>query len=66
MSGVLDGLDGWTVEKAHALADTLGRNEDGFATFMDLLRAAVAGAVRDAARGRPDPDQARMIGARPP
>ncbi|HEY2131956.1 MAG TPA: DNA polymerase III subunit delta' [Acetobacteraceae bacterium] len=65
VSGVLDGLGVLSVDRAHALADVLGRNEDGFSTFMDLLRAAVASAVRDAARGRPDPDQARMIGTRP-
>jgi DNA polymerase III subunit delta' len=65
VSGVLDGLDSLTTDKVHALADTLGRNEDGFSTFMELLRAAVASAVRDVARGRPDPDQARMIGMRP-
>ncbi len=65
VSGVLDGLDGWTVERAHALADKLGRDEDAFATFMDLLRAGIAAAVRDAARGRADPDQTRLIGTRP-
>ncbi len=36
-----------------------------FATFMDLLRAAIAPAVREAARGRADPDQARLLGTRP-
>jgi DNA polymerase-3 subunit delta' len=52
-------------EQAHLVADALGRSEDAFGTFMDLLRAAVAVAVRDAARGRADPDQARLIGTRP-
>ena len=52
------------VLKAHAVADTLGRDDAGFATFMTLLRAAIAAAVRDAARGQADPDQARMLGSR--
>ncbi|MCW3473816.1 DNA polymerase III subunit delta' [Limobrevibacterium gyesilva] len=65
VSEVMDALPNLTTEKAHAVADALGRNEDAFSTFMDLLRAAVAAAVRDAARGRTDPDQARMLGARP-
>jgi DNA polymerase-3 subunit delta' len=50
---------------ADSVADTLGRGEDAFATFMELLRAAIATAVRDTARGRPDPDQVALIGARP-
>ena len=32
---------------------------------MDLLRAGIASAVRDVARGRADPEQARLVGARP-
>ncbi len=51
--------------RAHEVADRLGREESAFSTFMDLLRAGVAAAVRDAARGRADPDQARLLGARP-
>jgi DNA polymerase-3 subunit delta' len=47
------------------VADAIGRNEDAFTTFMDLLRAALAAAVRGVASGRADPDQARLIGARP-
>ena len=38
---------------------------EGFSTFMDLLRAAIASAVRDAARGRADPEQARLAALRP-
>ncbi len=48
----------------HDLADKLGRG-DGFSTFMDLLRAAIASAVREAARGRADPEQARLAGLHP-
>jgi DNA polymerase-3 subunit delta' len=62
---VLDGARTLDVSRAHALADTLGRNEDGFSIFMELLRAALAAAVRDTARGRADPEQARLIGGRP-
>ncbi len=36
--------------RAYAVADALGRGDDAFSTFMDLLRAAVAGAVREDAR----------------
>jgi DNA polymerase-3 subunit delta' len=50
---------------ADEVADGLGRGEDSFGTFMELLRAAIANAVRDAAAGRPDPDQAMLISARP-
>ena len=47
------------------VADALGRSETGFSTFMDLLRAGLAAAVRDAARGRADPEQTRLVGAAP-
>ncbi len=62
---VLDALPEPPHGLAYDVADALGRNEDAFSTFMDLLRAAVAGAVRETARGRPDPDQTRLIGVRP-
>jgi DNA polymerase-3 subunit delta' len=64
--GALPDLDAdGATARAHAVADALGRDEDAFSTFMDLLRAAVATAVRDAARGRADPDQAKLLGNRP-
>ncbi len=62
---VLDAVPELGAERAHAVADALGRDEDAFATFMDLLRAGVAAAVRGVASGRADPEQARLIGARP-
>jgi DNA polymerase-3 subunit delta' len=37
----------------------------GFSTFMDLVRAGVAAAVRDSVRGRADPDQQRLVALRP-
>jgi DNA polymerase-3 subunit delta' len=36
--------------RAQAIADVLGRSEDGFSVFMDLLRAGMAKATRQAAR----------------
>ena len=62
---VLGNLDKLDVIRAHAVADALGRDEAAFSTFMDLLSAGLAAAVRDAARGRADPDQARLLGDRP-
>jgi len=53
------------IERGHAVADSLGRDEDAFSTFMDLLRASVATAVRDTARGHAGPEQTRLIGNRP-
>ena len=53
------------IQRGHAVADTLGRDEDAFSAFMDLLRATVAAAVRDAARGKADAEQTRLIGNRP-
>jgi DNA polymerase-3 subunit delta' len=69
VSNVLDALpdlgpDG-AIARAHEIADGFGRQEDAFSTFMDLTRAAVAAAVRDAARGRADPEQTKLLGNRP-
>ncbi len=49
---------------AHTVADAIGRDEEAFSTFMDMLRASLAAAVRDTARGRVDAIQARMLGTR--
>ena len=62
---VLDEQPNLPPERGHEVADTLGRDEEAFGTFMDLLRATLASAVREAARGRADPDQTRLLGARP-
>jgi DNA polymerase-3 subunit delta' len=62
---VLGNRDTLDVLRAHAVADALGRDEAAFSTFMELLAAGLAAAVRDAARGRADPDQARLLGDRP-
>jgi DNA polymerase III subunit delta' len=62
---VLAELPGLKPTRAYALADTLGRGETAFSNFMDLLRAGIASAVRDAVRGRADPEQSRLIAMRP-
>ncbi len=62
---VLGNRDTLDVLRAHAVADALGRDDAAFSTFMELLAAGLAAAVRDAARGRADPDQARLLGDRP-
>jgi DNA polymerase-3 subunit delta' len=62
---VLDALPWPRPTLAYDVADGLGRSEDAFCTFMDLLRAALAGAVRETARGRPDREQTRLLGTRP-
>ncbi|HET6183958.1 MAG TPA: DNA polymerase III subunit delta' [Acetobacteraceae bacterium] len=51
--------------RGYEIADRLGRTEDAFGTFMDLLRATIAAAVRAQARGRADPEQARLASLRP-
>jgi DNA polymerase III subunit delta' len=51
--------------RGYEIADFLGRSETGFSTFMDLVRAGVAAAVRDSVRGRADPDQQRLVALRP-
>jgi DNA polymerase III subunit delta' len=63
---VLAALPDLPATRAYALADTLLRGETGFSTFMDMLRAGLAAAVREAARGRADPEQARIAALRSP
>ena len=62
---VLAALPDLPATRAYALADTLLRGETGFSTFMDMLRAGLAAAVREAARGRADPEQVRIAALRP-
>jgi len=57
---VLADLPSLPIGRAHAIADALGRSDAAFATFLELLRGAVASAVLAAARGRADPAQARL------
>jgi DNA polymerase-3 subunit delta' len=65
VGNVLDALPNVSARRAHEVADALARDEDAFSTFMDLTRAALAAAVRAVARGRADPDQQKLVGARP-
>ena len=65
VDGVLAALPALPPMRAYEIADKLGRAETGFSTFMDLLRAALAGAVRAAARGTAGPEQERLAGLRP-
>ncbi|MHB1303670.1 MAG: DNA polymerase III subunit delta' [Acidiphilium sp.] len=52
LAGLVDEAMGGKVapSRAATIADAVARAEDGFATFMDLLRTALAAATRDAAR----------------
>jgi DNA polymerase III subunit delta' len=51
--------------RGYEIADFLGRSETGFSTFMDLMRAGLAAAVRETVRGRADPEQQRLVALRP-
>jgi DNA polymerase-3 subunit delta' len=53
------------VSRGYEIADFLGRSETGFSTFMDLVRAGVAAAVRESVRGRADPEQERLVALKP-
>jgi DNA polymerase-3 subunit delta' len=58
---LLGDLPSVPVSRGYEIADFLGRSETGFSTFMDLVRAGVAAAVRESVRGRADPDQQRLV-----
>lgn len=62
---VLADLPNLPPTRGYDIADALGRSDTGFATFMDLLTAGIAAAVREAARGRADPEQERLVALRP-
>jgi DNA polymerase-3 subunit delta' len=62
---LLSDLPGVPVSRGYEIADFLGRGETGFSTFMDMLRAGIAAAVRDSVRGRADPGQERLVALRP-
>ncbi len=62
---LLSDLPNLSPTRAHEVADTLGRSDTGFSTFMDLLRAGIAAAVRESVRGRADPEQERVVALRP-
>jgi DNA polymerase-3 subunit delta' len=62
---LLSDLPAVPTSRGYEIADFLGRSETGFSTFMDLVRAGVAVAVRESVRGRADPDQERLVALRP-
>ncbi len=62
---VLAALPGLKPARAYAVADSVTRGETAFTNFMTLLRAGIAGAVRDVVRGRADPEQSRLVALRP-
>jgi DNA polymerase-3 subunit delta' len=62
---LLAGLPDLPLARCHEVAERLARSEAGFATFMDLLRDAIAAAVRAAARGRGDAAQTRLAALHP-
>jgi DNA polymerase-3 subunit delta' len=62
---LLSDLPSVPVSRGYEIADFLGRSETGFSTFMDLVRAGVAAAVRDSVRGQADPEQTRLVELRP-
>ncbi|PPQ34296.1 hypothetical protein CCS01_11535 [Rhodopila globiformis] len=62
---LLADMPGVPLSRGYDIADFLGRSETGFSTFMDLVRAGVAAAVRDSVRGRADPEQQRLVALRP-
>ena len=59
---VLGALPDLPAIRAYDIADALGRADSAFGTFMDLLRGAIAQAVRESLRGRADPAQLRLVG----
>ncbi|MEA2959852.1 MAG: polymerase subunit delta, partial [Alphaproteobacteria bacterium] len=58
---LLSDMPGIPASRGYEIADFLGRSETGFSTFMDLMRAGVAAAVRETVRGRADPEQQRLV-----
>jgi DNA polymerase III subunit delta' len=62
---VLAALPGLKPARAYAVADSLARGDTAFSNFMDLLRAGIAAAVREVARGRGDHEQGRLVALRP-
>ncbi len=53
------------VLRAYEVADRLARNDAEFATFMDLLRAAISAMVRGKVRSQADAGQQRLAELRP-
>jgi DNA polymerase-3 subunit delta' len=65
VADVLRAAPNLPVLRAYEVADKLARNDAGFATFMDLLRDAIGGVVRDMVKGNADAGQQRLAGLKP-
>ncbi len=65
VAGVLGEVPRVPALRAYEVADKLLRNDAGFSTFMDLLRAGIGAAILAAARGGGDPAQRRLVATRP-
>ncbi len=65
VTNLLNRLPDLSLARAHEVADQLGRAEDGFALFMDLMRSAIARALGRTVRGDAEPWQRRLTEARP-
>ncbi len=63
---LLGALPSLPLTRAYAAADRVGRGEEAYGLFMDLLRGAISGAVRASLRGEADASQARLAGLRTP
>ena len=62
---ILDELPRLSTARIFDIADAVLRGEGGFLTFIDLLRRALANAVRNAASGAPHPAGQRLAALRP-
>jgi DNA polymerase III subunit delta' len=65
VADVLGALPALPPLRSYEIADALGRSETAFSTFMDLLRAAVAAAVRNWVRGQADEALSRLMALHP-
>jgi DNA polymerase-3 subunit delta' len=65
VNGILAGLPELKPTKAYLVADGLTRGDTAFSNFFDLLRAGIAAAVRDVAKGQGDEEQSRLVALHP-
>src|SRR4029078_9816433 len=65
VADVLGALPALPPLRSYEIADALGRSETAFSTFIDLLRGAVAAAVRNWVRGQADEAQSRLMALHP-
>jgi DNA polymerase-3 subunit delta' len=65
VSEVLEALPEVSITRAHGVADALARSDNGFATFLELTRSALAAALGNTLRGTAEPRQAKLVDQRP-